>query len=62
MHVTPHTHQNATRVNTPVRPPAHWQDGLDYVATWNAGMLQSDDMEEALAARMQKRKPTFSKL
>ncbi|XP_015902266.3 delta(3,5)-Delta(2,4)-dienoyl-CoA isomerase, peroxisomal [Ziziphus jujuba] len=38
------------------------EQGLDYVATWNAGMLISDDLEEAVAAQIQKRKPTFAKL
>lgn len=36
--------------------------GLDYVATWNSAMLLSDDLEEAVSAHMQKRKPKFSKL
>lgn len=34
-------------------------DGLDYVATWNAAMLLSDDTREAIAAAMQKRPPRF---
>jgi Delta3,5-Delta2,4-dienoyl-CoA isomerase len=34
-------------------------DGLDYVATWNAGFLQSDDLLEAVAAFMAKRTPKF---
>ena len=34
-------------------------DGLDYVATWNAGFLQSDDLVEAMAAFMDKRSPQF---
>lgn len=34
-------------------------DGLNYVATWNAGMLISADIQEAMMARMQKRTPTF---
>lgn len=38
------------------------EQGLDYVATWNAGMLISDDLKEAVAAQIQKRKPTFAKL
>jgi enoyl-CoA hydratase/carnithine racemase len=33
--------------------------GLDYVATWNAAMLLSDDTREAIAAAMQKRQPRF---
>ncbi len=35
-------------------------EGLDYVATWNAGMLASDDLVEAVAAFMEKRPPRFS--
>lgn len=35
---------------------------LDHVATWNAAMLMSRDLEEAVSARLQKRKPVFSKL
>ena len=30
-------------------------EGLDYVATWNAGMLASDDLTEAVTAFMEKR-------
>ncbi|XP_052204698.1 delta(3,5)-Delta(2,4)-dienoyl-CoA isomerase, peroxisomal [Diospyros lotus] len=36
--------------------------GLDYVATWNSGMLLSDDLKEAISAHYQKRKPAFAKL
>ncbi len=35
-------------------------EGLDYVATWNAGMLASDDLTEAVTAFMEKRAPTFT--
>jgi enoyl-CoA hydratase len=35
-------------------------EGLDYVATWNAGMLASDDLTEAVTAFMEKRTPTFT--
>ncbi len=35
-------------------------DGLDYVATWNAGMLLSGDAAEAVQAWMEKRPPVFS--
>ena len=34
-------------------------DGLDYVATWNAAMLLSDDTREAVAATLAKRHPRF---
>jgi enoyl-CoA hydratase len=34
-------------------------DGLDYVATWNAGFLSSDDLVEAMTAFMEKRPPQF---
>jgi enoyl-CoA hydratase len=33
--------------------------GLDYVATWNAGFLQSDDLTEAFTAFLEKREPKF---
>ncbi|KAI4386362.1 hypothetical protein MLD38_004298 [Melastoma candidum] len=36
--------------------------GLDYVATWNAGMLMSSDLKEAVDAHLKKRKPVFAKL
>ena len=34
-------------------------DGLNYVATWNAAMLMSTDLKEAVAAQLQKRMPVF---
>jgi enoyl-CoA hydratase len=34
-------------------------DGLQYVANWNAGMLLSDDLQEAFMAKMEKRQPNF---
>jgi enoyl-CoA hydratase len=37
-------------------------DGLNYVATWNAGMLISEDMAEAMAALKAKRQPIFKNL
>jgi enoyl-CoA hydratase len=37
-------------------------DGLNHIATWNAGMLHSDDLTEALAAQKQKREPIFADL
>jgi enoyl-CoA hydratase len=35
-------------------------DGLGYIATWNAAMLQSEDLRVAVAAHMSKQKPTFA--
>jgi enoyl-CoA hydratase len=34
-------------------------DGLNYMATWNAAMLLSSDLEEAFEAKMKKREPKF---
>lgn len=34
-------------------------DGLDYMATWNAAMLLSDDLMEAFQAKMQKRPSVY---
>jgi enoyl-CoA hydratase/carnithine racemase len=34
-------------------------DGLNYVATWNAAMLLSNDLQEAMMANMGKRPPVF---
>ena len=34
-------------------------DGLNYVATWNAAMLQSDDLDEAVRAARERRPPVF---
>lgn len=34
-------------------------DGLNQVATWNAAMLMSNDLQEAVMAKMGKRKPEF---
>ncbi len=35
------------------------RDGLEYVATWNAGMLSQADIEEALTARAEGRPPRY---
>lgn len=37
-------------------------DGLDFVAAWNAGMLQTSDCIEAMTAALTKRPPIFPKL
>lgn len=37
-------------------------EGLEWVATWNASHLWAGDVEEALKAKMEKRKPIFAKL
>jgi enoyl-CoA hydratase len=34
-------------------------DSLNYIATWNAAMLMSNDLSEAMAANMLKRAPVF---
>ena len=34
-------------------------DGLNYIATWNAAMLMSSDLQEAMMAGMQKAVPKF---
>lgn len=35
------------------------EDGLEYVAIWNAAMLQSEDLRKAIAAQMTKVTPEF---
>jgi enoyl-CoA hydratase len=37
-------------------------DGLEYVAVWNAAMLQSADLHAVLAAQRSKQRPVFSRL
>ncbi|XP_020087758.1 delta(3,5)-Delta(2,4)-dienoyl-CoA isomerase, peroxisomal [Ananas comosus] len=37
------------------------EQGLDYVATWNAAMLMSPDLKEAVQAYLHKRKPLFNR-
>lgn len=34
-------------------------DGLNYIATWNAAMLMSDDLQKAMMASMSKQAPQF---
>ena len=36
------------------------EDGLNYIATWNAAMLQSDDLKVAVMAHMSKQTPEFA--
>jgi enoyl-CoA hydratase len=36
------------------------REGLEYVAAWNAGMLASDDLVEAMTAFLEKRTPKFT--
>jgi len=36
--------------------------GLKYTAVWNAAMLQSKDVKDAMLSGLQKRTPTFEKL
>jgi delta(3,5)-delta(2,4)-dienoyl-CoA isomerase len=38
------------------------QDGLDYIAAWNASMLQTADIPIAITAKMGKTAPIFSRL
>ena len=35
------------------------KDGLEYIKVWNAGMIYSNDLMEAMQASMEKRKPIF---
>jgi enoyl-CoA hydratase len=36
------------------------EDGLNYIATWNAAMLQSNDLMETMTAKAEGRDPVFS--
>lgn len=38
------------------------QNSLEYIATWNQAMLQTEDIPAAFAASVQKIRPTFAKL
>ena len=44
------------------RDRPHVEEGLDYVATWNAAMVLSTDLQESLAARAEKRPPVYARL
>lgn len=35
------------------------EEGLNYIATWNASMLLSNDLQEGISAQVEKRKPEF---
>ncbi|WOJ95582.1 crotonase/enoyl-CoA hydratase family protein [Congregibacter brevis] len=35
------------------------QEGLNYIATWNSGMLSAQDLQEGLAAQMEKRAANY---
>ncbi len=37
-------------------------DGLEFIANWNAGMFDTDDMAEAFKAKLEGRKPEFPDL
>ena len=37
-------------------------DGLNYTTVWNAAMLQTQDVKDAMMSGLQKRTPTFEKL
>ena len=38
------------------------KDGLNYAATWNAAMLQSEDFINAIKAQLEKKEPVFNDL
>eukprot|EP00998_Keelungia_sp_KM082_P007220 NODE_3426_length_896_cov_52.365410_g3404_i0.p1 GENE.NODE_3426_length_896_cov_52.365410_g3404_i0~~NODE_3426_length_896_cov_52.365410_g3404_i0.p1 ORF type:complete len:270 (+),score=71.86 NODE_3426_length_896_cov_52.365410_g3404_i0:113-811(+) len=51
-----------TKVNMVFSRDHTVQEGLDYIAAWNMGMLQSEDVMKAAAASLMKQTPTFAKL
>lgn len=51
-----------TKVNMVYSRDHSVAEALNYVATWNQAMLQSEDVVKAVMASMQKQKPEFSKL
>lgn len=38
------------------------EEGLEYVATWNSGMLQTEDVSKAMTSGLRKSKASFAKL
>ena len=38
------------------------QDGLNYIATWNAAMIVTIDLEEGFRAQAEKRRPEYDDL
>ncbi|KAF2259750.1 ClpP/crotonase [Lojkania enalia] len=38
------------------------EEGLNYTAVWNAAMVQTQDVKDAMLSGLQKKKPTFSKM
>lgn len=51
-----------TKVNLNYARDHSTRDALDYITTWNAGMLQTQDVERSVVAAMSKGKAEFSKL
>ena len=51
-----------TKVNLQYSRDHTVQDSLNYAATWNMAMLQTNDIPEAVQAFMSKKNPKFSKL
>ena len=35
------------------------RDSLDYIATWNSGMLSQADLQEGITAQMEKRQGNY---